>query len=116
MSNTYKATQMFGCSMVLRPHADEHPRVRVEGEPEARLAMAERIAAMLNGEEDPEIARLRQIIVDANNALFDGIEHDVEHMIACHPDSLPDVTRRVVKANDAAMALVSPVVLDLVGG
>jgi len=119
MNNKFTATQMGGCALVQRPIPDEHPRIRVDGEYHARLATAERIAAMLNGEEDPEIVRLRQIIVDTNNALFDDGNweaSDIEHYIQCHAEDLPDVARRVSKGHQAAMALVGPVVLDLVGG
>lgn len=119
MSNHYIASQGFACALVTRPHADEYPRVRVEGDEAARLAVARRIAAMLNGEEDPEIVRLRQIIVETNNALFDDGNweaSDIEHYIESHAEDLPDVARRVSKGHQAAMALVGPVVLDLVGG
>jgi hypothetical protein len=88
----------------------------VEGEPEARLAVAQRIAAMLNGEEDPEIVRLRQIITETNNILFDAHEaSDIEHEIECHVDTLPDVARKIAKINRKAHDLVGSVVLDLVG-
>ena len=116
MSSLYKATQGFACALVTRPVADEHLRVRVEGDADARLALAERIAAMLNGDEDPEIVRLRQIIIDTNNVLFDGIHGDIEHTIECHADTLPNEARKLAKIAREAMDLVSPVVSDLVGG
>ena len=62
--------------------------------------------------------RLRQIIVDTNNVLFDGLgdSDDIEHQVTCHADTLPDVARRLAKINRDAMNLVSPVVSDLIGG
>jgi hypothetical protein len=113
----YTARQGYACALVTRPYADENPRIRVDGESEARIACAQRIAAMLNGEEDPEIVRLRQIIEATHNILFDAHDaSDIEHMIECHAEGLPAVARKIARINREAMALVSPVVSDLVGG
>ena len=116
MSNLYTARQGFACALVTRPYANEHSTIRVEGSPSQRLLDAERIAAMLNGEADPEIARLRQVITDTNNVLFDGLHDDIEHVIQCHAEDLPDTAKKLAKAIQEAMNLVSPVVTDLVGG
>jgi len=81
--------------------------------------MAERIAAMLNGEEDPEIVRLRKIIEDTNNVLFDGCHYDeeeIDHEVQQHNANASDIAKKLAKINQKALDLVSAVVMDLVGG
>lgn len=65
-----------------------------------------------------EVDRLRDIIVRANNHLFDASRHvdDVEHTIECHADTVNDHFRAVAKEVAAAMEIVGAEVLDMLGG
>jgi hypothetical protein len=48
--------------------------------------------------------------------LFDGFGEDIEHVIQCHGEDLPDIARKLAKAIQDAMNLVNPIVAERVGG
>ena len=57
---------------------------------------------------------LHEVIEKVNNILFDigGEVSDVEHVIQCHPEDVPDLLRRVAKGVLAAQEVVSEVVWE----
>ncbi len=65
-----------------------------------------------------EVSRLRNIIVETNNILFEACRHadDVEHTIECHPETINDQFRAVAKGVSEAMDIVGAEVLTMFGG
>ena len=56
--------------------------------------------------------RLNGVIDDANGALMDSTEHDVEHKIACHADTLPTVLRSVAAGNERAIEILQVIIQE----
>jgi len=67
-------------------------------------------------DDKAEVERLRQVISDANDALFDSRADDVEHYIECHADTLEKVLRHVAAGHEKAFLLLQAVIQELVGG
>ncbi len=63
-----------------------------------------------------ETDRLRKVVNDANEALFDVCHNDHEHMIECHAEGLPDEHRRVANGAEKALAILQVIVQENVGG
>ena len=55
----------------------------------------------------PVETRLKQVIIDANEILFDEVSGlDIEHEIHCHAATLPEAYRRLAEAAKKALELV----------
>jgi len=73
----------------------------------------------LSGRYPPTIAErevvvLRRVLETANNQLFDSQVDDVEHQIACHADTLPEVFRRLAAGHAAAFETLQEIVHEWV--
>lgn len=61
-----------------------------------------------------EVAKLRDVIVRANDMLFDVEDMDPEHTIECHADTLPGAYRRLAQGASGALVLLSAAVCEMV--
>jgi len=56
--------------------------------------------------------RLELVIEEANNALFDSREDDIEHQITSHADTLPQVLRQVAAGHEKALHVLQAVIQE----
>lgn len=63
-----------------------------------------------------EIDRLKDIILNTNNILFEACRHadDVDHTVECHPDTIEHHFRAIAEGVNAAMKIVSAEVLNII--
>ena len=68
------------------------------------------------GRKQRQLLVLVDVVRRANNALFDVLPQmkDPEHVIACHPETLPDTYRRLAAGVKPVVDLLSAVVLEMV--
>jgi len=52
------------------------------------------------------------VIEEANNALFDSREDDIEHQITSHADTLPQVLRQVAAGHEKALHVLQAVIQE----
>jgi len=83
---------------------------------ETRLAVLEKAGSTDVQELVAEVRRLRDIVIDANDVLFDTRPFDVEHSISCHADTLPQVLRESSTGHEKALSILQVVINEMVGG
>jgi len=59
---------------------------------------------------------LHEVIMEANNILFDARAFDIEHSIECHADTLPQEFRRVATGTDKALDVLQRVIQAKIPG
>jgi hypothetical protein len=99
-------------AMVLR--SDQHPTGTHEKDRHGIPSCTQLIADLttLLERSAARIERLEGVIVEASNTLYDTRAFDVEHSIACHLDTLPEVFRTVAGGADKALDMLQVIVQE----